>query len=646
RLRRDFHTTPDGTFLVDLPTGSYDVRLTLGDAARTRDQVAIHLQGTLVDTVTTLAGEYATRTFTAEIGEPTGGQFALRLEDLGGETARAAIDALMITPRDGGVEQRFDFGTTGSPVEPSFTAITTTSIYSEAIGYGWQAGTVVSSQDRGVDQDELHTNFKLSAKGETIGLVSPEGAVVSQFGIDGEDYPPQVSDVSYGITDQGTRYFAVPTPGAANTAGQVGLVGATQVSVDRGFFDAPFQVELTSETPGATIRYTTDGSEPTETEGTVATGPITVAGTTVLRAAAFKPDYVPGAVTTRTYLFLQDVLTQSPDGEVPAGFPEGPVSGNTLNYGMDPDIVNDPVWGPQLIEALTSIPTMSIVTDAGNLFDPVTGIYVNPAGRGKAWERPISVELLNPDGSLGFQVDAGLRIRGGFSRSTGNPKHALRLFFRREYGAAELNFPLFGDEGVDRFQSVDLRTAQNYSWSFGGDVRNTFLRDVFSRDTQGALGQPYTRSRFYHLYINGQYWGMYQTQERAEADYAASYFGGDKEDYDVVKPAGGTKFIEVTDGNLAAYDRLYEATVQGFSDDADYFRIQGMNPDGTRNPDFERLLDADNLIDYMLITYYTGDKDGPGSRFTSGRPNNFFAILNREAPDGFKWFEHDSEHSL
>ena len=49
------------------------------------------------------------------------------------------------------------------------------------------------------------------------------------------------------------------------------------------------------------------------------------------------------------------------------------------------------------------------------------------------------------------------------------------------------------------------------------------------------MGQPYTRSRAYHLYLNGMYWGLYQTQERPEASYAESYFGGDKDNYDVVK---------------------------------------------------------------------------------------------------------------
>ncbi|MHC4587479.1 MAG: CotH kinase family protein, partial [Planctomycetota bacterium] len=259
----------------------------------------------------------------------------------------------------------------------------------------------------------------------------------------------------------------------------------------------------------------------------------------------------------------------------------------------------------------------------------------------------MSVELLNPDGSKGFQINAGLRIRGGFSRSDNNPKHAFRLFFRAEYGQAKLRFPLFGDEGVDEFENVDLRTSQNYSWSFQNSSQNTMVREVFSRDVQGQMGHPYTRSRYYHLYINGQYWGIFQTQERSEASYAESYFGGDKDDYDVVKVDRSVgRAMLATDGNMDAYRRLRDGTgSRALGRDAAYYSLQGLNPDGTQNPDYERLLDVDNLIDFMIIEYYTGDRDGPGSRF-GNIPNNTFSIYNRENPDGFKWFHHDNEHTL
>jgi hypothetical protein len=109
------------------------------------------------------------------------------------------------------------------------------------------------------------------------------------------------------------------------------------------------------------------------------------------------------------------------------------------------------------------------------------------------------------------------------------------LFFREEYGAAKLRYPLFEDEGVSEFDKVDLRCAQNYSWANWSGEHNTLVRDVFSRDTQRDMNQPYTCSRYYHLYVNGMYWGIYQTQERAEASYASDYFEGTREDFDVIK---------------------------------------------------------------------------------------------------------------
>ena len=107
------------------------------------------------------------------------------------------------------------------------------------------------------------------------------------------------------------------------------------------------------------------------------------------------------------------------------------------------------------------------------------------------------------------------------------------------------------------------------------------VREVFSRDTQGAMGQPYTRSRYYHLYLNGMYWGLYQSQERSEARYAESYFGDKVEDYDVVKVNTETGYeVEVTDGTIDSWQKLYNMCQKGFESNADYFRIEGKDERG------------------------------------------------------------------
>jgi hypothetical protein len=513
--------------------------------------------------------------------------------------------------------------------------------------------------DNDINDGGLHANFKLEADGEEIGLIDSDGQTL----IDSIDYPNQRADISFGRYPDAApdwRFLSTASPGRENSGAYLGEVADTKFSQDRGFYDTPFSVTITTETTSAIIRYTTDGSTPTITHGQLYTSPIRVSTTTCLHAMAYKNGWLQTNVDTQTYIFLNDVIRQSSNGQSPGpGWPAqgNSINGQTMDYQMDPDVVNDPQYADLIDDALLAIPTISLTTNLENLFDPETGIYVNCGyygepgwERGKAWERPVSVELIKPDGSEGFQINAGLRMRGITSCGGGNPKHAFRLFFENEYDGS-LKYPLFGEEGAEEFEKVDLRCAQNYSWNMDGASYNqyfTFVREVFSRDLQRETSQPYTRSRYYHLYINGVYWGLYQTQERAEASYGKTYFGGDNDDYDVVKTnRSWPRSMECIDGNFDAYERLWQACLDGFDTDLKYYKVQGLNPDGTRNPAYERLVDADNLIDYMLTIFYTGDFDAPVCGWNSNRtPNNFFAIYNRVNPDGFKYFRHDGEHTM
>lgn len=458
----------------------------------------------------------------------------------------------------------------------------------------------------------------------------------------------------------------------------------TKFSVKRGFYDTPFYVDITTKTEGATIVYTLDGSNPTTSSKSFSSGsparvfidPESANGRTktpgvILRAYAYKNGYKSTNVDTQTYLFLNEVTSLSPDNQKPEGstantWPDPFLHSQTnfaqtIDYGMDPDIYNDPEYSDFMEQSLKEIPSVSLVTDYENLFNPLTGIYMNGIYHGKDWERPVSMEILYPYYGEDVQIDAGLRIKGGWSRHTDNPKHAFRLFFRSEYGDGKLNYPLFGAEGVDFFDKIDLRTSQNYSWSYTAynstgyhiSALNTMNRDVFSRDSQKDMGQPYLRSRYYHLYINGYYWGIYQSMERADARYAASYFGGDSEDYDVVKVDIGEDFqtykIEATDGNLDAWNEVWQLCELGFDgDDENYYKLEGKDIDGIRDPGLKVLVDIDNLIDYMIIICYTGNIDAPTSHYGhNNRPNNFFAIYNRNNPDkGFIFIAIDNEHTL
>jgi hypothetical protein len=460
---------------------------------------------------------------------------------------------------------------------------------------------------------------------------------------------PQLTGITVGsIETNSSMYFSTPTPGADNVFGVLGYVEDTSFTVDRGFFTNSFDVEISCETVSAEIFYTTDGTTPATDNGTLYSNAITISKTTVLRAAAFSTGYQPSDTDTQTYLFLDDIIAQGTDiSSLDPTFPSSSVNGQSFDYGMDTDVTESTTYSSQIKGALKAIPSISIVTDPDNMFSSSTGIYVNPEEGGEAWERETSIELINPDGSDGFQINGGIRIRGASSASTSNPKHSFRFFFRSEYGTSHLNYALFGDDGVDSFKRMDLRTGQNFSWAYQTPAYATWLYDIFTRDTHREMNQPYTRGEYYHLYINGMYWGLYQTEERCNADYAESYYGDDDDDFDAVKSDADTGNMYAVDGTRDAYDTLWSAANSGLSTDAAYFAIQGMDSDGTENSSYTKLLDVDNVIDYMLLVYFTANRDSPiGPPNQATMPRNLNVLYNRTNPDGFKFVAHDNEHSL
>ena len=68
-----------------------------------------------------------------------------------------------------------------------------------------------------------------------------------------------------------------------------------------GTYTSAQSISLATTTAGASIRYTTDGTTPTETIGTVYTTPIAVSATTTIKAIAYKSGSTSSAVTSATY---------------------------------------------------------------------------------------------------------------------------------------------------------------------------------------------------------------------------------------------------------------------------------------------------------------------------------------------------------
>ena len=527
--------------------------------------------------------------------------------------------------------------------------------------------------------DEAYVALGLSSSGDLIQLADSTGTVVAGQSIDFKT-KPQIKGYSYGpvSVQSGSElvpgngpyvYMKTATPGAANvTQGWGDFTPAVAFSEPHGYKTEAFELTLSCADPEAAIYYTLDGTSPT-TASTLYTEPIQISRTTCVRAAVPDATSVLQFDTSATYIFLDDVLAQEQSQTAPStavGFPNSKaIKSHKMLYGMRQDVVNGSDRDRLLRGFTNSIATISLVIDPASLFDLNDGIYVNPAGRGEEWERQTMLEQINPlDPKDGFSMPAGLRIRGSNSRKSSVPKHALRLFFRSSYGVSSLEHDIFPgepDKEAGEYDKLDLRCSQNFSWANEGSNADTFIHEVFSRDSQRDMGQFHTRSRYYNLFINGQYWGLYQTQERGDEHFAESYAGGDSLDWDVIKTTtrvnettGETEkyVLEADEGTLDAWSNLWETVVvneAGLSADAIYQRVLGNNPDGTRNSAYPELLNPTNLMAYALITHYVVDGDGPVTP-QSKHLNNMYALYDRtDGPTsvhGFFHLRHDAEMSF
>lgn len=448
------------------------------------------------------------------------------------------------------------------------------------------------------------------------------------------------------------------------------------LSHKRGFYDSSFILRITSNYVGAKIVFTLDGSDPftsptaltNDAPCQVVIDPASTAnrgGKTPgvhIRVFALAEGLDSSEIVTHTYLFTDAIIAQTDPGghwnnkQATYTWP-GYDAPQSIDYDMDEKITRDPKYAEDMADALKLIPSVSLVTNYDDMFDPDKGIFMNALTLGL--ECPASIEWIDPEKDEDFQIDGGVRMRGRYSRLPRNPKHSFRLFFRKAYGEAKLDYDLFGNSATDEFDHLDLRTAQNSSWNAenGWEHTVTFLKEISSRDMQRQLGMLNTRSIYCHLYLNGIYYGLFQIQERADDHFAESYIGGDKSDYDIIKPQQNVTdppndlLIGASAGTMEAAQLLWDAMLRGFEEDSAYFAVQGLDTLGQQVPGLIPLLDVENLIDYLLVPFYMGSKDGPGVKWEDlwghvTRPNNFIGMYNRNNPDGFKWIVHDFEKAM
>ena len=420
-----------------------------------------------------------------------------------------------------------------------------------------------SGKNRRIVGEPLHTNFKLGISGGYIGVFSPElpRKIIHKVL---PKYPEQRSNISYGLseTDQ-WLYFIKPTPGAINGTGSFKrILNKPKFSQQRGFFVEPFDLILSTKEDQVEIRFTTDYSLPTSTNGQLYSKPIPINDTTIIRAGAFRRGSWSSKVSTHTF-----VLDNS--------------------------------------KAVSSLPVFSLVTDKKNLWGETGILEIDPRNtnkRGIAWERPVSSELFFQDDSDGFQVESGFRLQGGdFIRGRHTPykpvpwsKYSFRLYFRGKYGESRLNYPLFPDLPIDEFEHVVLRAGMN-------DSINPFICDELCRRLFRDLGHASSRGILVNLLLNGKTQAYYNPTERIDINFMRSRHGGGSE-WDLI-----AQFGEVREGDDTEWNRFKNLT---------------MNRDLTIPTNFKNaceLIDLDNFIDYIILCIYVDMDDWPFNNWRAGR---------------------------
>ncbi len=463
-----------------------------------------------------------------------------------------------------------------------------------------------SNKNRRVPGAPLHTNFKMADQGEYLALVRPDGlSVASQFS---PMYPSQFADISYGLpSNRPTNdYLAFPTPGAANAPATNFFISALRFHPPRGYYTNSVSLFIGTPTVGATIYCTTDGSVPSPTNGFVFTNNLFLTNTTVIRAGAFLAGY-ESTFDVHTYVFPQQVTHQTG-----AGFPPT-WSTNHLGgivpaiYACASNVVSVARWSNQVPAALISLPTVSIAMKTDDMFG-FGGLYANTliGLDDGTFEKPCSFEYFSAAFPSEFQVNCGIQIQGSTSRDPlETPKHNFRFLFKEIYGPTKLNFDLYPGSGVTEFNTVALHGSFNDHWFFLGP-RAQMLRDQWASDTQREMGEFGRHGNYVNLFINGLYWGMYDLGERPDADYAATYLGGQASDYDALSND------ETRDGTNTTWNALigFAARPGGITTESDWSNM-------VYN------LDVPGFIDYLLMNFYADNEDWPGQNYwTTGSPSH------------------------
>lgn len=418
----------------------------------------------------------------------------------------------------------------------------------------------------------LHTNFKIAADGETLTLVDSTGSMQDQVETGALD-----PDISYGRKPDGAQewyLFNDPTPNTENkTSGFLSISEEPVFSHLGGFYHKNINLELSSDSLNTETRYSTDGSIP-DKSANLYKGSILIEGTKVIRARAFVEGKIPSKTVTNTYFINKD----------------------------------------------HDLPVVSLSTTPSNFWDEDSGIYVTGddyeqdmphygANYWEDWERPIHVELYEPNGARGFSIDAGVKIFGGWSRA--DAQKPLAIFARSHYGYGEIEYQIFPDLPINTFEAFVLRTSAN-------DRPYTMFRDGMMQKLVEGSNIDLQAYRPAAVYLNGEYWGLHNIREKLNEHYVASHHDVDPDDIDLIEGQGNAN-----NGNSEAYWDFYN-----------YIE----NHDLSNHENYEYLktqMDIQNFIEYELTQIYYDNTDWPA--------NNLKYWRERSEDGKWRWILYDTD---
>jgi len=334
-------------------------------------------------------------------------------------------------------------------------------------------GFLVLWADDSPEQGALHLPFKLS-ESEEIYLFD------SSFSpLDSIKYSKQKPDITYGRYPDGNGqlgYSIKATPGFSNSSNYQEILEPPSFNVSSGLYQSSVELQITSTHDS--IYYTLDGYDP-DKNSILYSGPFQITKTSTLKARALNNSGI-GEIKTAIY-FINEKL---------------------------------------------SLPVWSVLTDPDNLFGISSGIYSNPLESGREWER--RVELKYIDNQLKIAQGAGLRIQGNSGREL--EKKSFRLYFRKGYGASELEYNYFDHSSINSFENLILRAGydDDLLQPFG-----TLLRDPVINELWRRTGNLTSNGRFSLLYLNNDFWGIYDVREDINDHFIRDYTG--YEDFDMIR---------------------------------------------------------------------------------------------------------------